>query len=109
MSITQFSEQEWIKIMSPALGPTLQKAGISKNAPRSALYAPDCYQGFGIMNPYLNQEISHIIALFQESVANSQTGKLLRLTAESFRLELGLPLDAAYNHSICSAYTTDCW
>ena len=37
MAITQFSEQEWIKIMSPALGPTLQKAGISKNAPRSAL------------------------------------------------------------------------
>ena len=50
------------------------------------------------------------MTLLQESVVDSQTGKLLYLTAEALRLEIGLPFDlGTTDYSIYSAYTTDCW
>ena len=89
MPVTQFSPDQWRKIYTPALQATLNRAKLSKKFPRDVLFGTKLYHGLNIMNPYYNQAISHIIALLQESVSTTQTGKLLRATAESFRLELG--------------------
>ena len=110
MPVTQFSNTEWNRIVSPALIPSLQKTGLVKSFPHAILYGPDLYQGFQVMHPYYNQEICHIMTHLQESANGSQTGLLLRGTAEAFRLELGLPFSlGSTNYKICSAYTTDCW
>ena len=110
MPVTQFSETEWHKILAPALKPTLQRSGISSSAPRAALFGPALYQGFDIMHPYFNQEICHIMTLVQESVCSSQTGLLLRLSAEALRLEVGVPFTLGdCDYSKYSSYTTDCW
>ena len=78
--------------------------------PRSVLYSPNLYQGFQVMYPYFNQEICHIMAHLQESVNLSQTGQLLRGTAEAFRLEIGVPFTlGTVDFRIGSDYTTDCW
>ena len=46
----------------------------------------------------------------QESVSLSQTGQLLRATAEAFRLEIGVPFTlGTVDFKIGSMYTTDCW
>ena len=110
MPVTQFSEKQWNTIVAPALEPSLQKAGMAKNFPRDVFYVPDLYQGFQVMHPYFNQEICHIVTLLQESVSSSQTGKLLRGTAEAFRLEIGVPFTmGTVDFKIGSKYKTDCW
>ena len=110
LPVTQFSESEWNSIFSPALIPSLQQFGIALSAPRASRFGPERFQGFNIHHPFFLQQISHIMTLLQESVADSQTGKLLRLTAESLRLEIGIPFElGTCDYSICSAYTTDCW
>ena len=79
--------------------------------PHIVLYGPDLYQGlFQVMHPYFNQEICHIMTHLQESVIFSQTGQLLRDTAEAFRLEIGVPFTmGTVDFKIGSEYTTDCW
>ena len=110
MPVTQFSEDEWRRIISPALVPTLQSSGIAGNAPRASLFGSALYQGFDLMNPFFNQEISHLMTLLQESVSGSQTGLLLRLSAESLRLEIGVPFTLGEcDYTLYSPYVTDCW
>ena len=110
MPVTQLDEATWTKIIHPALVPVLNKAGMSRTFPRHVFYGPSLYQGFGFIHPYLLQEFSHIATLFQESVRSSQTGRILRLTAESLRLELGIPLHLGVTpyHPFAS-YVTPCW
>ena len=70
---------------------TLNAAGVVRNLAHTALYGPEEYQGLAVKNPYFLQEIIHIIALMTESVCKSYTGKLLRTSAEAFRIEIGIP------------------
>ena len=92
LPVTNISESQWDTILAPALVPSLHKAGVSKNISRPSLFGPTKYQGFGIQHPYFSQQIKHIATLFQEVHSNTQTGLILRATAEQFRLELGLSL-----------------
>ena len=77
MVATHFSEDEWTDIMRPTLRATLSAAGMAKNFPRCIFYGPEKYQGLDVYHPYFLQEIIHIQTLFQESLRNSQTGRLL--------------------------------
>jgi len=110
MAVTQFLEAEWTRIVAPALQNSLQKGGMSKTFTRAVFYGPDHYQGFNVMHPYFNQEITHITTHVQESVNGSQTGKLLQGSAEAFRLELGLPFTlGTVKYDLVAPYLSDCW
>ena len=110
MPVTDISESQWDNILAPALIPSLQKASISKNIARCSLFGPRRYQGFNIKHPYFNQQKKHIATLIQEVLSCSQTGLILRATAEQLRLELGLPFDTTTtSYSICSSYITPTW
>ena len=110
MVVTQLDESTWSKILHKTLAPALHKAGMSMNFPRAVLFGPDLFQGFQLQHPFFTQEISHITTLLQESVRNSQTGKLLRLTAECLRLELGIPLAIGQTpYEPFEVYVTPCW
>ena len=110
MVATQLDEGTWTAILRPTLQSALQKAGMSMNFPRDVLFGPALFQGYQLQHPYYTQEISHITTLLQESVRNSQTGKLLRLTAECLRLELGIPLQLGSTpYKPFAPYVTDCW
>ena len=91
MVATYFSEDDWNEIMRPALRATLSSAGMAKNFPRSIFFGPEKYQGLDVYHPYFLQEIIHLQTLFQESLRNSQTGRLLRANAEAFQIEIGIP------------------
>jgi hypothetical protein len=80
MPVTTFSKSRWDKILAPALVPSLQKAGVSKNIPRCSLYGPTRYQGFNIQHPYFIQQIKHIATLIQEVHSGTQTGLILQAT-----------------------------
>jgi len=110
MVMTQLDEATWCKILHATLAPALHKASMSMSFPRDVLFGPDLFQGFQLQHPFFSQEISHITTLLQESARNSQTGKLLRLTAECLRLELGIPLTIGQTpYEPFEAYVTPCW
>ena len=75
-------------------------------------FGPEKFQGLNVYHPYFLQEIIHIQTLFQESLRNSQTGRLLRANAEAFRIDIGVPfslLDTPYDKETFAYYTTDRW
>ena len=110
MVVTQLDESTWNRILAPALTPALHKAGMSMNFPKAILFGPELFQGFQLMHPFFLQEISHITTHLQESVRGSQTGELLRLTAECFRLELGVPFQLGVTpYHPYSSYVSHCW
>ena len=77
MIVTQFTEQQWNKAIRPAIQATCNAAGMKKNFPHAILYDPLEYQGIGVKNSYLLQEIIHIITFLNEAACNSSTGELL--------------------------------
>ena len=83
---------------------------MTKNFPHAVLYGSAVYQGFQTMHPYFSQEIDHILAHIQESVRGSQTGGLLRGTAEHARLEISIPFTlGSLDYNSVKDYMTDCW
>ena len=96
MVVTQLSENEWKQIISPAARATMNSASMVRNMPHAIFYGPENYQGLKFYHPYFLQEITHIMILVQESVSQSQTGILLRVCAEAFRVKL----------EFCSLYPT---
>ena len=83
------SEKEWTRIMVPALCAGLSKMGVWKNFPRDIAYGPEHYQGLGLTNPYLWQNLLHIRILLQEGGKDTIKGQLLQTTIEQLRMETG--------------------
>jgi hypothetical protein len=112
MIATQFSESEWNKIIRPALQATLNSAGMTKSFPRKVLYGPELYQGMDMKHPFFLQEISHIMTHVQEAVCQSQTGQMIQMTAEAFRIDIGVPFllnKTVYDDQRYAFYTPQCW
>ena len=112
MIATQFTEKEWNKIISPALQATLNSAGMAKTFPHKVLYGPELYQGMDMKHPFLLQEISHVMTHVQEAVCQSQTGHMIQMNAEAFRIEIGIPFslnNTEYDDQRYAFYTPQCW
>jgi hypothetical protein len=76
-------------IMAPILMRGLNALGIQRYLPRAVVYAPLKYQGMAIPNLYVETGIQHIALLLQETQANSPTGKLLQMSIEATKVEIG--------------------
>ena len=62
------------------------------NLAHNVLYGQEDYQGLGVKNSFFLQKFIHVIAFFNETMCNSSTGELLRVNAEAFWVEVGIPL-----------------
>ena len=90
MIATQFTEQQWNNTILPAIQATLNAAGVVRNLAHAVLYGPEKYQGLAVMNPFFLRQIVHITAFMLDTACNSSTGKLLRYSAETFRVKIGI-------------------
>ena len=98
--VTRFTEEEWRKIVQPALTATLRKAKMQAKFHRAILHRPALYQKFGWKHPFYLQRIKHLLVIIQESVnPDSQTDMLLRATAKLFQVDLGIDLDLSTTNS----------
>jgi hypothetical protein len=110
MTTTNFSETEWNAILAPALKYSLQKSSMTSKFPHPVLYGPDLYQGLNIYHPKFWEGIKKISTHIQESVNQSSTGSLIRLTAEGLKLELGIPMTpCTINWKVVKEYSTPAW
>jgi hypothetical protein len=77
-------------IMAPILMKGLNALGMQRHLPRAVVYSPLKYQGMAIPNLYVETGIQHVALLLQETHANSPTGKLLRMSIEATKVEIGV-------------------
>jgi hypothetical protein len=85
---------------------------MAKLFPRKVLYGPELYQGLDRKHPFFLQETSHIMTHVQEAVCQSQTGQMIQMTAEAFRIEIGVQFSlkkTVYDDQRYAFYTPQCW
>lgn len=61
--------------------------------PRAVLYGTTKAGGLGLRNLATTQDIQRVVACLQHGYTESFTGRLLRATIESHKLEAGFPGD----------------
>ena len=99
-------------MISPAIKATFNATSVVRNLAHAMLHGPEEYQGLAVKNSYFLQEIFYIIAFLTESVCNSSNGKLLRASAEAFRVEIGIPFSLTstpYDANTFAYYCPPCW
>jgi hypothetical protein len=67
MATTTMTETEWNYIFAPILLASLPKAGLDRSFPRDILFGPSSLQGFGIMHPWYNQELTHLLVCLKQT------------------------------------------
>jgi hypothetical protein len=109
MATTTMKESEWNQIIAHILHAGLPLAGID-NFPRDILYGPACFQGFGILHPWYDQEITHLLICLKQTQMGGITGCLISASMEQLRLEVGLPgWLTDYDLSIFYVLATSSW
>jgi hypothetical protein len=110
MATTTMTEKEWITIMAPIYQAALPRSGMDRRFPHAILYGPKSLQGFGIMSPWFNQEITHLLVCLKQTLLGDITGSLVSASMEQLRLELGLPgWITDHDYSTFSGLATDSW
>ena len=90
MVVITSSKSQYDHIMAHVLDGGLPRAGMCKNMPRDVLYGDLDHQGMGIHNLYTTMGLQQIKALITNIWKDNIAGKLLRVSLESFKLELGI-------------------
>jgi hypothetical protein len=110
MRATCLTKADWTKVMAPLLKAVLPQSGFSQSFPRAVLYGPTEFQGMGMMDPWILQELKHLEALWDKTTHMDASGYLLSQKFESLRMELGTP-DALtdHNYHLFEYCTTDSW
>jgi len=88
---TTFTQAQCNLIMAPCFRGGLPAAGYMRSFLRALLQAPYKYFGLGITNLYHGQGIQHLLALLHHGLnPDDITGKLLCISLETMRIELGV-------------------
>ena len=89
LPVTHLSLTQWNKIMSTALRAALPKCGYPRTLPLAKRFGPVKHGGIGIHHPFYWGAIIKLCSLLQELTCDSQTGALMKTSAENLRLETG--------------------
>jgi hypothetical protein len=115
MATTTMSEKDWKYIMALILLSSLPRSGLDHTFPHHILFGPTTLQGFGIMHPWYNQEITHLLVGMKQTTVGGITGSLISATMEQLHLEVGLsgfltdhPY-ATYQRLITSSWISMAW
>jgi hypothetical protein len=97
-------------IMAPIVMSGLNAMGMQRHMPRAVVYAPLKFQGMAVPNLYIETGIQHIAILLRETSGNSPTGKLLRMSIEATKVEIGVG-GSLFTQSFdrFGPLATECW
>ena len=107
---TMMTREQWNEVLKPVLDVGLPKAGITRMFPRDVLFGPTLYDGLGVLHPFDFQELEHLETLLRCGNNDSTTGKLLRMSWEALKLEMGMPDSLTdLDYKLFESWATDCW
>ena len=107
---TTLTEDQWEYVLKPVMQAGLNKSGISRNMPRKVVFGPTLFQGMGMLHPFHFQELEHWETILRCGNSDGTTGKLIKTSLESLRLELGVtgPI-THWNYYVLHQCATPCW
>jgi hypothetical protein len=115
LPVTTLSKTDCDYIMAPILQHCLPLIGVVRTFPRRAVYADSQYYGLNIPNLCWLQGFYHIDRLLRFITSSHLTGKLLRHSLETLRLDIGcngsiltLPYDT-FGSLTCSSWIQHTW
>jgi hypothetical protein len=101
---------QWNEVIAPVFQAGLNKSGISRMFPRTVLFAPDLFQGLGVMHPFHFQELEHWETILRCGNNGTTTGGLIQVSLEELRLELGVSgMITEWDYYVLEDCATDCW
>jgi hypothetical protein len=110
MATTTLSEKEWEHILVPILRAGLPRSGIDRSFPRDIFFSPKCLQGMGILHPWHDQEITHLLVCLKQTLLGGITGRQISSSLEQLCLEVGLPgWLTDHNFDTFQCLTTESW
>ena len=88
------TDKECKTIMAPVLEASLTKSHICRTFPRAVVYGPTHEKGLGMKNLYTTKGLSQLSAILQFiNDKHNITGKLIRASIESAKIEMGIGSD----------------
>jgi len=107
---TTITEDKLQAISDQLYWKSLPKCGIVRTFPIQYRHLPIRYQGLGLPNLYLEQEISKLREIMTISDTDSVAWDQLRLGLEGIQVQVGVP-DIIFNHSYneFSILAEECW
>ena len=110
LTVTQLTPKQWNTIMSLVMRAALPKCGYVFTILIAVRYDPFQQGGIGIHHPFYLGGVTQLCTLVQEVVCQSQTGDLLRTSAEDLRLEIGFNyLMHNVDYTIIQHYISPTW
>jgi len=110
LTVTQFSQKQCDRILSPILNVCLPKMGFNRHMPREVVFGPLCAGGLGFHDLYIEQGIKHVQCLVGHlREPDSQTGKMLRIEMDWCQRQAGIGTHLLTNVDMDIDYIEDCW
>ena len=102
------TEKQCDYVMAPLLRRGLPSAGIVRTLPRQLVYGPIEFQGIGIPNLYVAQELSHIERILK--YATDEENLTGQLSMEQMVVEIGLNSPIFPRpYDLLGGLATNCW
>lgn len=107
---TNINENNWNRIMSPAVRSAIPQMGYIRTLPKEIVYGPSCLGGLEIRNLWHLQHIQQIQYVLEEVNHDSIVKNLIITSAEQFTIEASTNADLCdYLMDRILTYTTNCW
>ena len=110
LTVTQFSQKQCDRILSPILNVCLPKMGFNRHMPREVVYGPISAGGLGFHDLFIEQGIKHVQCLVGHlREPKSVTGKMIRIEMDWCQVQAGIGTNLLTKVDNPIDYIEDCW
>jgi len=89
LAVTQFTQEQCHKILSPVLNAALPKMGFNRNMPREVVFGPQPLGGMGHHDFYIEQGIQQLCELVGHLRQDSETGRMMKIELQWCQIQAG--------------------
>ena len=90
LAATTLLEEDCNNIMRPTIMAALPRLGLNRYFPRTVLFSPLKYQGYGLKHFHTLQTIAHLLSIIDHQLIPSITTSLFKGSFENLYLHLGV-------------------
>ena len=109
LAVTQFSQKECDRIMSPVLRVCLSKMGYNPNMPREVVYGPTVMGGLGFHDYFVEQGIAHVSMMVGHLRQGSETARMLKMELQWCQAQAGTAIHLLESPQVPIDYIESCW
>ena len=109
LAVTQFSQKECDKIVSPVLRVCLSKMGYNSNMPREVVYGPTELGGLAFHDYFIEQGIAQVKMLVGHYRQDSETARMIEIERQWCQVQAGTAVNLLASPQTPIDYIESCW